>query len=537
MLKLVCALILLFVAPWNTWAADLQNPTRTPPKLVVVIVIDQFRYDYLTRFRGEYTGGFDRLLKTGAVFTNAYLQHFPTVTAVGHSTILTGATPSLSGIAGNDWFDRESGRSVASIADSKVTLLGGRGAGASPSRLLVSSVGDELKIAARGGTPRVIGISFKDRAAILPAGRMADAAYWFTNTNGNMVSSTYYFPDLPAWVGDFNAKRAVDGFPGAEWKSASGKVLAKLPTEINSRYYDALERSPMGIQFMLSFAQRAIEAEALGSRPATDLLSVSLSSTDLVGHSFGPDSPEIHDLNVQTDRLLGQFFQFLDKRLRPGSVLVVLTADHGVAPLPEVQADRKMPGGRLLEATHRKAVESALVAKFGEGQWIASAAYGSYWLNRTTIREKKQEQSAVEECIAQALADQPHVYRVYTRTQLLTGRYGSDLVSTRIANGFYPGRSGDVITVLEPYWIFGAKDTTHGAPFGYDTHLPLIFAGTGIKRGVYDQTVAINDIAPTLATILGIETPSGSTGRVLTEMLEGAVTVTVPAAAPAAAKK
>ena len=537
MRKLVCVLVLLFVVPWSIWAADLQNPTRTPPKLVVVIVIDQFRYDYLTRFRSDYTGGFDRLLKTGAVFTNAYLQHFPSVTAVGHSTILSGATPSLSGIVGNDWFDRESGRSVASTADSKVTILGGKGTGASPSRLLVSSVGDELKMAARGGTPRVIGISLKDRAAILPAGRMADAAYWFDSTNGNMVSSTYYFPEMPAWVGEFNIKRAVDGFLGAEWKSAAGKVLTKIPTETGSKYYDAFEHTPYATQFLLSFAQRAIEAEALGSRPATDLISVSLSPTDLVGHTFGPDSPEIHELNVQTDRLLGEFLQFLDKRFRPGSVLVVFTADHGVAPLPEVQTDRRMPGGRIVEATLRKTVESALVAKFGEGRWISYSAYGTFWLNRATIREKKVDQAALEECAAQALAEQPHVYRVYTRTQLLAGRYGSDFVSTRVANGFNPSRAGDVITIVEPYWIYGTKDASHGTPFGYDTHLPLIFAGAGVKRGVYDQTVAINDIAPTLATILGIETPSGSTGRVLTEMLDSAAIVAVPAPIPAAAKK
>jgi predicted AlkP superfamily pyrophosphatase or phosphodiesterase len=537
MLRLVCVLILLFVTPWNTWAAEPPNPTRTPPKLVVVIVIDQFRYDYLTRFRSEYTGGFDRLLKTGAVFTNAHLQHFPTVTAIGHSTILTGATPSLSGIASNEWFDRESGRSVTSVADSRVTLLGGTGTGASPSRLLVSSVGDELKMAARNGSPRVIGISLKDRAAILPAGRMADAAYWFDNTNGNMVSSTYYFPEAPAWVSEFNARRAADGFLGAAWKSATGKLLATLPAEPDAKKYEAFERSPHATQFLLSFAQRAIEAEALGSRPATDLISVSLSSTDLVGHDYGPDSPEIHDLNLQTDRQLGQFLQFLDKRSRPGSGLVVLTADHGVAPLPEVQAARKMPGGRIIDSDLGKAVESALVAKYGEGAWISNAAYGAFWLNRATIREKKLELSALEECAAQALSEQPHVYRVYTGTRLLAGLYGSDPVGTRVANGFYPGRSGDVIAVLEPYWIYGAKDASHGAPFGYDTHLPLIFAGAGVKRGAYDRTVAINDIAPTLATILGIETPSGSTGRVLTEMLEAAATMTVAAPVPAAAKK
>jgi predicted AlkP superfamily pyrophosphatase or phosphodiesterase len=520
MWRVLLAVALLCSSAWSGWAAAPQRAVRTPPKLVVVLIIDQFRYDYLTRLRSQYTGGFARLWKDGAVFTNAHLQHFPTVTAVGHSTILTGAAPSLSGIAGNDWYDRELGRQVASVFDPQATLLGGgKGAGASPRRLLVSTVGDELKMAGKGAS-RVIGISLKDRAAILSVGRMANAAYWFDNATGNFISSTFYFPELPAWVKEFNAKRAVDKFAGAKWKSASGKLLKTLPTAPGPLYYDSLGRSPFGSELLISFAERAIEAEQLGARDATDLVSISLSSTDLVGHTFGPDSLEIRDLNIQTDRMLGQFFQYLDKRLRPGSVLVVFTADHGVAPLPEVQTERRMPGGRLSEATLNKAVEAALAAKYGGGRWVLYSDHGSFWLNRALIGQKNLKEAEVEECAAAALAGLPHVSRVYTRARLLLGQFIQDRLGLLVANGFCPGRSGDVIAVLEPYWIYGARDAAHGSAYSYDTHLPIIFMGPGIKPGFYDQNVAVNDIAPTLATILEVETPSGSIGRVLSEMLE-----------------
>lgn len=520
-LPVLLAAALLCSSLLSTWAAPLPKSVGKSPKLVVVLIIDQFRYDYLTRFRSAYTGGFDRLWTKGAVFTNAHLQHFPTVTAVGHATFLTGATPSLSGIVGNDWYDRELGRQVASVFDPKVALLGGKGSGVSPQHLLVSTVGDELKMAGKGAS-RVVGISLKDRAAILPAGHMADAAYWFDNLTGSFISSTFYFPELPAWVKEFNARRAVDKFVGAEWKSADGKLLRALPTTLGFRYYDSLERSPLGSEFLISFAERAIEAEQLGARDSTDIVSISLSSTDSVGHTYGPDSPEIRDLNIQTDRVLGQFFQYLDKRFRPGTVLVVFTADHGVAPLPEVQVGRKMPGGRLSEREVMKTVESALTAKYGEGKWILYASSGSFWLNRTLIAQKNLKQAEVEECVAAVLAGMSHVHRVYTRSQLLLGQLVLDRVGLLVANGFNPARSGDVIAVQEPYWAGGGRDASHGSPYSYDTHVPIVFMGPGIKPGFYDQNVAVNDIAPTLATILEIETPSGSTGRVLSEMRDSA---------------
>ena len=499
----------------SLWAA------AAPPKLVVVVIIDQFRYDYLTRFKSEYHGGLDRLWKTGAVFTNAHLQHFPTVTAVGHATFLTGAIPSLSGIVGNEWFDRETGRRITSVFDSKVTLLGAaKGDGASPGRLLVSSIGDELKSSGTG-TPRVIGISLKDRAAILPAGRMADGAYWFDNASGNFVSSTYYFPELPAWMREFNGQHPADRYAGAEWKSPAGKLFKTLPSAVGPQYYDAVERSPFGTELVLALTMRAIQAEGLGSRNATDLVSVSLSSTDLVGHAFGPDSAEIRDMNLQTDRLLGQFFEYLDARFRPGEVLLVFTADHGVAPLPKVLAERRMPGGWITEAALRKVADAALRTKFGDGNWVLYAANGSFWLNRSLIRQKMLKESNVEDGLAEALADVPHVSRAYSGWRLETGQVLPDRVGLRVLNGYNPDRSADVITVLDPYWVYGAGEAGHGSPYSYDTHVPLIFMGPGIKPGRYDRSVAINDIAPTLATILEIETPSGSIGRVLDEMLEG----------------
>lgn len=490
------------------------------PKLIVLIVVDQFRYDYLTRFRSEYTGGIERLMRQGAVFTNAHLEHFPTVTAVGHATVLTGATPSLSGIVANEWYDRDSGRRVTSVADAEMKPVGAAsGEGASPRRLLVSTVADELKMAGRG-RPRVIGVSFKDRSAILSVGRSADAAYWFDERSGHFISSTYYMTELPAWVKDFNSSGAVQRYAGAEWKALSGgSLLGKLPQAAGTSLYAAVERSPFGNELLLAFAERAVEAEQLGLRDATDVLSVSLSSNDRVGHDAGPDSPEVRDISVRTDQALESFFRFLDKRLGLNNVLIVLTSDHGVAPLPELQAARRMPGGRISEKNLRAVVEQALAQRYGAGNWVLDASYGSFYLNTELIGQKGLRPEEVQETAADALRRVAHVARVYTRAQLEAGRFPMDRVSRRVANGFHLRRSGDVITVLEPYWIFLQKGTTHGSPYSYDSHLPVMFMGPGIRPGYYHRMIAINDIAPTLATLLAVETPSGSVGRVLDEIL------------------
>jgi predicted AlkP superfamily pyrophosphatase or phosphodiesterase len=479
--------------------------------LVVAIVIDQFRYDYLTRFQSEYTGGLKRLLDDGADFTNARYHHVPTVTAVGHSTFLTGATPALSGIVGNEWWDRTTNTQVTSVSDVQTHLLGASGTGSSPLRLLQSTVGDELKLSGKGG--KVIGVSMKDRAAILPAGHTADGAYWFDAVTGNFVSSSYYFEELPQWVKQFNDSRPSDEFAGREW------LHHQLPPPgpaLNS----AIEATPYSNNLIQKFALRALASEKLGTGSKIDLLAVSYSGNDYVGHRYGPDSEEVHDAARQVDLLVGDLIRAAEAQAGAGNVLVVLTADHGVAPVPEENEKRKMPGGRVDIDRLHASLDLLLHNKFGGWNWVTYAGEAGIYLNLETARAQKADISEAEKTTAGALRTMPHVFRAYTRTQLLNGALTGDQIGVDVRNGFNQTRSGNVVLILEPYWVFGATGTSHGTPFDYDTHVPMLFWGSRIKPGHYDASVAPNDIAPTLATILSVETPSGSVGRVLTEMLK-----------------
>lgn len=493
------------------------------PKLVLGIVVDQFRYDYLTRFRTDYSGGLDRLLRRGAVFTNARYEHYPTVTAVGHATFMTGATPSLSGIIGNDWFDRQTGKKVTSTSDDSVRLLGSQGAGQSPRSLLASTLGDELKMA-RQGKPRVIGISLKDRAAILPAGHMADGAYWFDPRAGAFVSSTFYFAELPKWVSGFNSTRPGDNYADAVWKplAPNGDYPAfskAMPNAPGPKLNGALEASPYGNELVEAFAERAIEAERLGRRGQTDLLTVSFSSNDYVGHEVGPHSAEVRDMAMRADRLIGRLLDFTDRKLGPGTTLVVLIGDHGVPPMPELAQKWNMPGGRLSSKAILDSIENALREKFGDGKWVIASVGPAPYFNRDLIRSRKLSEAEVENVAAEAASRVPHVFRVYTREQLLNGRGMDDRVTRRVINGIYPSRASDLVILEEAYWVQAAKGTTHGSVFDYDAHVPVIFMGPGVKPGRYHRNIMPNDIAPTLATMLEVETPSGSAGRVLEEML------------------
>ena len=502
-------LIAFIISCTACFGALAQAAAPQRPKLVLAIVVDQFRYDYLTRFRGDYHAGLDLLLTKGAVFTNARYEHFPTVTAVGHSTFLTGATPSMSGIVGNEWYDRESGKVVTSVSDDTVQALGG-GEGASPRRLLVSTVGDELKIARAAS--KVIGISLKDRSAILPAGHMANGAYWFDVRSGNFVSSTFYFPDLPGWVKDYNARRPADRYREAHWLNLA------LPADV-SKLYAALEASPFGNELVEDFAERAIQAEQLGRRDATDVLAVSFSANDYVGHAQGPDSPEVKEMSIQTDVVFGKLFHYLDSTVGMGNVLVVMTGDHGVAPLPELEIQRKMPGGRMPPGIVQKTVQAALTERYGEGKWLLTPSENPLYLNLDLMRQKKLDRAEVDRVAADAARDIPHVFRVYTRELLASGVALEDQVARLVMNGFYGPRSADVYVLLEPYWLSQAGGTTHSTTFSYDAHVPVIFMGPGIKPGRFYRQIAINDIAPTLANYLDVETPSGSVGRCLAEIL------------------
>jgi len=504
-----------------------QPAPRPDIRLVLLIAVDQFRYDYLTRFRPEYTDGFDRLLTSGAVFTNANLEHYPTVTAIGHSTMLTGATPSVSGIIGNDWFDRDTGTTVTSVSDPAVKALGSpTGSAASPRRLLVSTVGDELKMSSafpKGSpdAPRVIGVSLKDRSAILPAGRSADAAYWWDAKTGSFVTSTYYFNDAPDWVRTFNDLKPADAYADASWTilAAPSTSLKQLPSERGAPLYDAVYGSPYGNELLVGFAGELLTREQLGQRSATDLLSVSFSSNDSVGHTYGPDSPQVRDIAVRTDRTIGRLLTQVDKLVGLEHTLVAMTTDHGVAPLPEALNERSMPGGRITNEDLFGPIERALIARFGKGKWLMATAGSSPYLNYEQIQKRRLDPTEVRRVAAAAAAAVPHVARVYTRDQLLRGDVPNDRVGNRVLRGFNPQRSGDLEIILEPYWIRQAKGATHGTPYSYDAHIPLILMGSAIKPGKYSAPAALNDLAPTLSTLLGIEIPAGSSGRILTEAL------------------
>jgi predicted AlkP superfamily pyrophosphatase or phosphodiesterase len=519
------ALLGLILSSAHVPEAQTRASAAADIRLVLLIAVDQFRYDYLTRFATEYTGGLSRLQRRGASFTQAYLDHYPTVTAVGHATMLTGAYPAVSGIIGNDWYDRAVGSSVTSVSDPSTTLVGAEGTGASPRRLLVTTIGDELKSAAdhkaAAARPKVFGLSLKDRSAILTSGHRADGAYWSYGRTGAFVTSTYYRAEPHPWVADFNAARPVDQFAGKLWEFAGGpegkgRLMPATPgPQLNS----AVGASPFGNELLKDFAIAAIEHEKLGQRGVIDLLSVSFSSNDGVGHTHGPDSAEVRDISVKTDRMLAQLFERVDTLVGLEHTLVLFTTDHGVAPVPEVQAERKLPGGRLKAEELFGPIEAALSARFGEGKWIVATAGSSPYLNHALIAEKGADPVEVRKVAAAAALTVPRVARVYTREQLLEGSSTADTIGRRISRSYQAQRSGDLEILLDPYWLRSSAGTTHGTPYVYDAHIPLILMGPGVVPGAYHASATLNDLAPTVATLLGLATPGGSAGRVLAEAL------------------
>ena len=518
-------LILCFLITSALWTAPAAPPDAPrKPRLVLAVVIDQFRYDYLLRFRNEYHSGLARLLEKGAVFTDAHYLHATTVTAVGHSTFLTGAPPSVSGIIGNSWYERETATTVTSVSDPATKMVGGKAnaAGSSPRRLLVSTEPDEVKM--QGTESKTIGISIKDRAAILPSGHMADAAYWYDNDSSNWVTSTYYRAELPEWVKKLNAEQPARRFATARWlpfdaKDESAPPFCTMVRGTAVRYCGSLEATPWANEMIEDLAERAIAAENLGHHPGVDFLTVSFSANDYVGHAVGPDDPAVRDISIRTDILLGKLFDFVERQAGAGNTLIVLTADHGVAPVPEVNQARHMPGGRLTGKQVSAKITDALTERFGPGDWLIPGSPATMpYLNLKLVSTLKLNLAEVERVAAAAAGGVDHIARVYTAEQLSSGNVQQDAISRAFSLSFYGPRSGNLFILQEPYYLFDATGTTHGVPYAYDNHVPVLFWGPGIKPGTYPGTIAVNDIAPTLAALLGTAEPSGSIGRVLNEM-------------------
>jgi arylsulfatase A-like enzyme len=513
------------------------------PRLVVVIAVDQLRADYIDRFRSWFgPAGFNLFLEHGARFVTARHEHAITETCPGHAVMLTGSYGMVNGIVANDWYDARSKRAMYCAEDTTVTLIGSGETGRSPRNLIAGTVGDMLKTQT-AGHGRVITVSAKDRSAIMLGGKRADAAYW--PVDSTFVTSTYYRPDLPAWVRAFNASRAVARYVGQGWDRALPRA-AYAPMGADDVRYErnvaglgrtfphpiasaqAVDYTPFSDEIVAEFARRAVTAESLGRDSVPDLLGIGFSATDRVGHTFGPNSQEIMDDVVRLDRTLARLFGFLNREVGLDKVLLVLTADHGVAPFPELVArSGRRPGpGRLDPATVDSAVSRALSKRYGSVPSPGWLAYdGGSWLSlsRPAVSGRRATLGDAVGIAREAIRRLPGIYDVRTAEELERQR------AAAVARGpagdavrsYYPGRGGDLIYLLRPDWIVSDEPTgtTHGSGWRYDQDVPLLWYGRGVVAGTYRDTVAVADLAPTLSALLGLPAPSGAQGRVLNEML------------------
>jgi predicted AlkP superfamily pyrophosphatase or phosphodiesterase len=504
-------------------------PPEGTPRLVVLIVVDQMRYDYLVRFGPLFSGGLRRLLDESVSFTDARHDHAITTTAPGHATLATGLYPSHHGIVDNYWTERGDGDRTYAVGDSRY--------GRSPRHLLAPTLGDWFKRAS--GRSKVFAASGKDRAAILLGGRRADGVFWFDEEKGGFTTSRYY-PARPRWLADFNGRHPADELFGAAWEPLpeTAEVLADpqrraafgiedldrglfprpfphplggLAFAPGEDFYGALFDSPLQDALLARLAVTLIDAEGLGADAYPDLLALSFSAVDEVGHAYGPDSPEILDTLLRLDRSLGEVLDAVDRRIGRRQVVVALSADHGVLPLPEVRRFHGLPGRRIDAGTVRcfQQAGERLSRRLGEGRWLT--ADGS--IDEKTLAASGRGRAEVEQAARREIESCPGVERVWTRTELASGAAAADPVGRLYAHSFHPQRSGDLLVQFEEYFLPRLGDgTTHGSPYDYDTHVPwLLRLPTGGPAAI-SQRVSTVDVAPTLATLAGVAPPPGLDG-------------------------
>ena len=497
------------------------------PKLVVVIVIDQFRGDYLERYRDEFgDAGFRLLIDRGAYFSNCNYDYANTRTAPGHSTLFTGAYTIGHGIVANEWWDPAKKAMVTSVEDDRTTLLGvnGNKPGASPHNLRADTLGDELKLATQGKS-RVFAISLKDRAAVLPGGFAADAAYWIEPQRGEWITSTYYRSDLPQWVLDFNA-RQIDKYWNREWKDAHGVMLGstehrKKKDGTEAGFYEVVGPTSFANEYELEFAKDLILYETLGRGPDTDLLSISLSPNDILGHHAGPDSPEMHQMALDLDRDLADFFDFLGHQIGLADTWIALSADHGVASLPEQVRKLHIPATNLDRSKIEAEINSEMAAKFAHGRAASFVRfdYPLIWLDDQAFTALHIPEREAEQAVGEVMERAADLRGYYTKSQLAAGDVPNTLLGRKYLNSYSPEGGWYVMGVPDIYTVGPSSGTDHVSPYNYDTHVPLAFYGLPFRPGTYRTSVEPIDMAVTLASLLGINAPTHAVGRVLTEAL------------------
>ena len=527
-----------------------KNPVKSNeferPKLVVGIVVDQMRYDYISRFWNGYSeGGFKRLVKEGFNFKNNHYNYAPTSTGPGHASVYTGTTPASHGIIGNDWYDKEIGASVYCAADNTYASVGTTSAAGqmSPKQLLTTTISDQLKLHTQSRS-KVIAIALKDRGAVLPGGHTADAAYWFHGKEeGSWISSTFYMEALPSWVTQFNSKvpqqykKPWDLLKSEKAYTQSGsdknnyegtyrgETAAVFPHDLVSLWeangaYDILKATAYGNSLTADFALAALKGENLGRGVDTDFLAVSFSSTDYVGHQFGVNSREIEDTYYRLDLDLERLLKALDAQVGPGNYSLFLTADHAAVQVPTYLKDLKIPSGYFDSKVFKEKLNAYVADHFGSEDLIENISNYQVFLNRDLAAQLDINLREIQEDLAQFILQDSAVERTYTAHQMWGGEYTKGIPYI-LQNGYNPKRSGDVLFVLKPAVIsYSRTGSTHGSPQIYDTHTPLLFYGKGFKRGASYERSEIPDIAPTVAAMLGIAFPNGTTGKPLTQVLE-----------------
>lgn len=519
-----------------------QAPSALPkkPRLVVGIVVDQMRYDYIYRYWDKFDeGGFRRLVNEGFFCRNTNYNYVPTYTGPGHTSVYTGTTPAVHGIIANDWYDRTTGKYMYCAEDDAVNGVGTTAAEGkrSPANNLATTITDELRISSNMKS-KVIGIALKDRSAIMPAGHTANAAYWFDGSIGDFITSTYYMQELPQWVKEFNKKELAKKYLSKPWNTllpldqytesiaddnryetlAKGETRPVFPHDLPALMaanggLNLIRSTPFGNSLTKDFAIEAIKNEKLGMSGATDFLAVSFSSPDYIGHTWGPNSVEQEDDYLRLDKDLAGLLSFLDQQIGKENVLVFLTADHAAPEVPAYLMDLKIPGGYTDEAKFTKNIKDYLGRRYGDTAVFLSYSNQQVFLNRPLIEEKKLLLQQVQEDLAAHILGMEGVAEVLTAATMNSTAFteGSRYLMQK---GYNARRSGDVLVNFQPAWVdYQKTGTTHGSPYSYDTHVPLLFYGWTIPHGSSSEQVYIPDIAATLAMMLNIQFPNGCSGR------------------------
>ena len=549
-IKISCFLALLFpiMVSAQSKAILTNSLSSTParPKLVVGIVVDQMRWDYLYRYANRYgNGGFNRLLREGFTCENTQIPYIPTVTAAGHTGIYTGSVPAIHGIAGNDFIIQATGKSMYCTEDSTVKTVGSNSKAGemSPRNLLSSTITDELRLATNFKS-KVIGIALKDRGGILPAGHSANAAYWYDDATGNWITSTYYMAQLPQWVNDFNGQKLAEKYIKQDWntlydiktysqstaddteyegklKGEKAPVFPHLTSKMLNGNFSAIRNTPYGNSLTFDFAKETLQNEQLGKSENTDFLALSLSSTDYVGHQYGINAIETEDTYIRLDQDLAKFLNYLDANIGKGQYTVFISADHGAAHNPKFLSDHHIPAGLWNGKEILKNLNTELENQFKQKNIILNFENYQVNFNNILIASANLNVEELKAFCIQSLRKQDGVFNVIDEEKISSTTI-PELIKTKLINGYNHQRSGVLQILLNPgfYQGYSTTGTTHGTWNPYDTHIPLVFMGWGIKHGSINRPTSMADIAPTIAALLHIQEPNGNIGTAIEEVLK-----------------